>query len=60
MKYKVNKKKCIGCQVCVANCPGGTRMGEDGKAEVIDDEKLEKCGGEDVCPLGAIEKKDSK
>jgi len=31
-------------------------MGGDGKAEVIDQEKLEKCGGENVCPVGAIEK----
>jgi ferredoxin len=60
MKYKVNKEKCIGCQVCIANCPGATKIGEDGKAEVIDQEKLEKCGGESVCPLGAIEKKESE
>jgi ferredoxin len=56
MKYKVNKEKCIGCQACVANCPGATEMGGDGKAEIINEEKLEKCGGESVCPMGAIEK----
>jgi len=28
----------------------------DGKAEVVDQEKLEQCGGESVCPFGAIEK----
>jgi len=55
-KYKVNKEKCIGCGVCVANCPGATKIGEDGKAEVIDEEKLEKCGEENVCPVGAIVK----
>jgi ferredoxin len=60
MKYKVNKEKCIGCQVCIANCPGATKIGEDGKAEVVDEEKLEKCGGESVCPVGAIEKKESE
>ena len=59
-KFKVNKEKCIGCGVCVANCPGATKIGEDGKAEVIDQEKLGKCGGESVCPLGAIEKKPSE
>ena len=59
-KYKVNKEKCIGCGVCVANCPGATKIGEDGKAEVIDQEKLEKCGGENVCPVGAIKKKESE
>ncbi len=31
-------------------------MGEDGKSEVIDSKKLEKCGGESVCPMGAIER----
>ncbi len=59
-KYKVNKEKCIGCGVCLTNCPGATKIGEDGKAEVIDQEKLEKCGGESVCPLEAIEKKESE
>ena len=31
-------------------------MGSDGKAEIIDQKKLEECGGESVCPIGAIEK----
>ncbi len=56
MKYKVNKEKCIGCQVCVQTCPGGTEIEEDGKAKVVDSKKLEECGGESVCPIGAIEK----
>ena len=55
-KYKINKEKCLGCGVCMANCPGGTELGEDGKAKIIDSEKLEKCGGEEICPYGAIEK----
>ena len=56
--YKVNKEKCIGCGLCVANCPGGTELGEDGKSKVIDQKKLEECGGEKVCPYGAIEKEE--
>jgi ferredoxin len=56
MGYKVNKEKCIGCQVCVQTCPGATEIGKDGKARVIDQKKLEECGGESVCPIGAIEK----
>ncbi len=54
--YKVNKEKCIGCGLCVVECPGATELEEDGNAKVIDQEKLEKCGGEKVCPYGAIEK----
>jgi len=54
MSYKVNKSKCTGCQACIVNCPGATKIGSDGKAEVINQEKLEQCGGENVCPIGAI------
>ena len=57
-KYKINKEKCLGCGVCMANCPGGTELGEDGKAKIIDSEKLEQCGGEEICPYGAVEKSD--
>jgi len=55
-KYQVNKEKCIGCGTCVASCEGGYELGEDGKSKVIDQEKAEKCGGEKICPFGAIEK----
>jgi ferredoxin len=55
-QYKINKDKCVGCGVCVATTDGGTELGEDGKAKVIDSEKVEKAGGETVCPYGAIEK----
>jgi len=58
MPYTINKEKCIGCGLCMADCSGGTELKDDGKAEVVDSEKLEACGGEKVCPYGAIEKKD--
>lgn len=57
-KYKINKDKCVGCGVCVATCDGATELGEDGKAKVLDHEKLEKCGGVEVCVYGAIEKEE--
>jgi len=56
MAYRVNQEKCIGCGICLTDCPGATELGEDGKAKVIDKEKLRQCGGERVCPYGAIEK----
>ena len=55
-EFKINKEKCIGCGVCVANCPGATELKEDGKAEIVNPEKLEQCGGEEICPVNAIEK----
>ena len=55
-EYKVNKDKCIGCGVCVATCTGAYELEGDGKSHVIDQEKADKCGGETICPYGAIEK----
>jgi len=54
--FIINKEKCIGCGLCTMDCPGATELKDDGKAEVVDSEKIEKCGGEKVCPYGAIEK----
>ncbi len=54
-KFKVNKEKCIGCGTCVQASNGATQMGEDGKAEIVDQEKLEQHGGTEVCPFEAIE-----
>ncbi|MDO8601204.1 MAG: 4Fe-4S binding protein [bacterium] len=54
-KYKINEEKCIGCGICVAVCEGGAEMEEDGKAKIIDSDKMDKCGGASVCPYEAIE-----
>ena len=55
MKYKVDKNKCIGCGACTAACPGAIRLDSNNKAEVVDSDKLEKCEGKNICPVGAIE-----
>jgi ferredoxin len=63
MSYKVNKQKCLGvknCGICIQTCPGATREGKDGKAKVVDQKKLEECGGERVCPMRAIERIDGE
>jgi len=55
-KYKVNKEKCIGCGVCISTCLEGAEWDEDQKSKIIDSEKIEECGGESLCPYGAIKK----
>ena len=35
---KIDKDKCIGCGACVATCPDVFDFGDDGLAEVINDE----------------------
>ena len=53
--YKINKQKCTGCRACIQTCFGATEIREDGKAEIVDQEKLAACGGKSVCPFNAIE-----
>lgn len=54
--FRINKQKCAGCGICVSNCSGATQITSDGKAVIIDQKKLEECGGKNVCPFGAIER----
>ena len=54
-KFIVNKEKCIGCGTCVAVCPEGAAMEDDGKAVITDSAKMDSCGGTSVCPYEAIE-----
>jgi len=56
MKFKIDKQKCIGCGTCVQISDGGTKLSKDMKAEIVDNDKIEKAGGESVCPFGAIVK----
>jgi len=56
MAYVIDKEKCIGCGVCVDQCPAGAIIQEGDKYR-IDREKCTECGScVDVCPVGAISK----
>ncbi len=55
-KFKISEEKCIRCGACASTCPEGVEWGEEDKPKIINDKQLEKCGGENVCPYGAIEK----
>jgi ferredoxin len=59
-KFRINKEKCIGCGICVQVSDGATKIGEDGKAEILDQEKLEQHGGTEACPFDAIEIEEEK
>lgn len=54
----VDKDECIGCELCVSNCPGVFRMDEDGKAECFDasgatEEEIQS-EAIDACPVSCI------
>ena len=52
--FVVDRNKCIGCGICVQNCPVGAISLVDGKAE-IDRGRCVECGTcARVCPRGAI------
>jgi len=55
IKFKVDKSKCAGCGACLNFCPyKAIKIGEDGKAEIIE-EKCQKCGKcKEACPFNAI------
>jgi len=55
MKPKVDKKKCIGCGLCVSVCPAVFVM-KDGKADVKDSNTSKPCAKEakENCPVKAI------
>lgn len=54
---KIDQEKCIGCGLCVNLCPSVFKMGENGKAEVINLKNCSQCDCETVvqnCPVQAI------
>jgi NADH:ubiquinone oxidoreductase subunit F (NADH-binding) len=59
IKYYIQPKKCVGCLLCIKNCPTEAIRGELKHVHIIDDAKCTKCGTcLDVCPakIGAIVK----
>jgi ferredoxin len=58
--YQINREKCVVCGSCVAQCPKGMEMDKEGKPNIISQEEIEGCGGEYLCPVGAIEKVENK
>jgi len=58
MKIKIDKEKCIGCGTCAVIAPKTFKLGDDGKAEVIEppgDKKEKIKEALDSCPVDAIE-----
>ena len=50
----IDKDKCIGCGICIRQCPVNAISMKEGKAE-IDMDKCIKCGKcHDVCPQEAV------
>jgi len=55
MPPTVNKEICIGCGVCVEDCPGNVLELNDNIVNVIRQDDCVECGScEDVCPTDAI------
>ncbi len=61
MKNNIDKNLCIGCGTCVSIAPRSFKLGDDGKAEVIEpagDGQVKIQEAIDSCPVSAIKSAD--
>ena len=56
MTIKIDKTKCIGCGLCAGTCPDTFAIGNDGKAECINQNGDKACAeqAKNHCPATAI------
>ncbi len=54
MAFKINQNECIGCRLCLDECPHSAIIEKD-DVYVIDTENCDQCGiCFEVCPVDAV------
>lgn len=58
MSYAIDAGTCVGCGLCIPECPEDAISGEQGEPHEIDSDLCISCGAcAEVCPQGAISKR---